>query len=69
MAGLLHTAAFLMLRSDYRKHLPGPFRRIRLKIEKNRRLFLDLFRSAIMNDLTMTFTSRLKMDARCANQQ
>ena len=23
----------------------------------------------ILNDLTMTFTSRLKMDAKCANQQ
>ena len=32
-------------------------------------LFLDIFSSAIMNDLIMTFTSRLKMDAKCANQQ
>ena len=31
--------------------------------------FFDIFSSAIMSDLTMTFTSRHKMDAKCANQQ
>ena len=49
-------------RSDYRKSLPGELIRIRLKIEQNCRLFLDIFSSAIMNDLFVTFTSRLKMD-------
>ena len=34
--------------------------------EKNR-LFFDIFSGAIMNDLTMTFTTRLKMDSKCAN--
>ena len=29
-------------------------------------MFLDIFSSAVMNDLTMTFTSRLQMDAKCA---
>ena len=29
----------------------------------------DIFSSAVMNDLTMTFTARLKMDAKCASQQ
>ena len=50
-------------RSDYRKYLPGQFIRIRLKIEQNCRLFLDIFISAIMNDLFKTCTSRLKVDA------
>ena len=50
-------------RSDYRKSLPGEFIRIRLKIEQNYRLFLDIFSSAINNDLFMTFISRLKVDA------
>ena len=49
--------------SDYRKSLPGDFMRIRVKIEQNCRLGLDIFISAIMNDLLMTFTSRLKVDA------
>ena len=49
--------------SDYRKSLPGQLIRIRLKIEQNCRLFLDIFSGAIMNDLFMTFTSRLKVDA------
>ena len=42
------------------------------KLSKNRqncRLCLDTFSSAIMNNFTMTFTSRLKMDANCASQQ
>ena len=50
----------------------NPFRvfiRIRLKIEQNYRLFLDIFFSAIMNDLFMTFISRLKVDAKCVYQQ
>ena len=55
--------------SDYRKYLPDQFIRIRLKIEQNCRLVLDIFSSAIMNDLFMTFTSRLKVDARCVYQQ
>ena len=55
--------------SDYRKYFPGQVIRIRLKIEKNSRSFLYIFNSAVMNDLTMTFTSRFKMDAKCANQQ
>ena len=54
---------FNMLWSDYRKYLPGQFIRIRLKIEQNYRLLLDSFSSAIMNDLSMTFTLRLKVDA------
>ena len=57
------------IRSDYRKSLPDYFIRIGLKIEQNCRLFLDIFGSAIMNDLFMTFTSRLKMDAKCVYQQ
>ena len=59
---------FVMWR-DYRKYLPGQVIRIRQKIKKKGRLFLNIFSSAIMNDLTMTFTSRLKMDAKYANQQ
>ena len=55
--------------SDYRKYLPGQFISIRLKIEQNCHLVLDIFSSAIMNDLTMTFTFKLKMDAKCADQQ
>ena len=55
--------------SDYRKSLPGQFVRIRLKIEQNCRLFWDIFVSAIMNDLFMAFTSRLKVDAKCVYQQ
>ena len=51
--------------SDYRKYLPGQFIRICLKIVQNCRLFLDIFSSAIMNDLSVTFTSRLKVDAKC----
>ena len=51
--------------SDYKKSLPGDFIRFRLKIKQNCRLFLDIFNSAIMNDLFMTFTSRLKVDAKC----
>ena len=59
----------ISLRSDYMKYLPSQVIRIRLKIEKNGRLFLDIFSSAIINDMTMTVTSRLKMDAKDANQQ
>ena len=55
--------------SNYRKSLPGQFIRIRLKIEQNCCLFLDIFSSAIINDLFMTFTSRLKVDAKCVYQQ
>ena len=58
-----------MRRSDYRKSLPDDFTKICLKIEQNCRLFLDLFSSAIMNDFFMTFTSRLKGDAKCVYQQ
>ena len=54
-------------RSDYRKSLPVDFIRIRLKIEQNCRLFLDNFSGAIMNDLFMTFTSGLKVDAKCVS--
>ena len=56
-------------RSDYRKSPLGEFIRISLKIEQNCRLFLDIFVSAIMNNLFMTFTSRLKVDAKCVYQQ
>ena len=56
-------------RSDYRKSLPGQVISFRPKIEKNCRLFWDFVSSAIMNDLTMTFTFRLKMNAKCTNQQ
>ena len=55
-------------RSDYRKYLPGQFIRNRLKIEQNCCLFWDIFSSAIMYDLFMTFTSRLKVDAKCVYQ-
>ena len=47
----------------------GDFIRNRLKIEQNYRLFWDIFFSAIMNDLFMTFISRLKVDAKCVYQQ
>ena len=50
----------------------GQVVRIRLKIvgeKKTCRLFGDILSSATLNDLTMTFTSRLKMDAKCADQQ
>ena len=43
--------------------LSGSVNKIRLKMEQNCRLFLDI------NDLTLTFTSRLKMDAKCAHQR
>ena len=43
----------------------GDFIRIRLKIEQNYRLYLDIFFSAIINDLFITFISRLKVDAKC----
>ena len=56
-------------RSDYRKSLLAEFIRIRLKIEQNCCLFWDIFSSAIMYDLFMTFTSRLKVDAKCVYQQ
>ena len=56
-------------RSDYRKSLPVQFIRIRLKVEQNCRLFLEFFSSAIMNDLFMMFTSRLKVNAKCVYQQ
>ena len=59
----------LVQRSDYWKSLPGDFIRICLKIEQNCRLFLDIFSSGIMNDLFMTFTSRLKVNAKCVYQQ
>ena len=55
--------------SDYRKSFLGNFIRICLKIEQNYGLFLDIFFSAIMNDLFMTFISRLKVDAKCVHQQ
>ena len=45
-----NTNAGFILWSDYRKSLPGQFIRIRLKIEQNCRLFLDIFVSAIIND-------------------
>ena len=54
---------------DYSKYLPGQVIRIRLKIDDNCRLFWTFLGRAIMNDLTMTFTSWLKMDAKCDNQQ
>ena len=56
-------------RSDYRKSLPGEFIKIRLKVEQNCCLFMDVFNSAVMNDLFMTFTSRLKVDVKCVYQQ
>ena len=58
-----------VLWSDYRKYLPGQLITVRLKIEQNCRLFLDIFSSATMNDLFMTVTSRLKVDAKCVYQQ
>ena len=51
--------------SDYRKSLPGQIIRIRLKSEQKCCLFLDILNSAIMNDLFMTFPSRLKVDDKC----
>ena len=56
-------------RSDYRKYRPGQFIRIRLKIEQNCGSFSDIFSSAIMNDLSMTFITRLNVDAKCVYQQ
>ena len=54
--------------SDFRKYLLGQFMRICLKIEQNCCLFFDIFSSGIMN-LSMIFTSRLKVDAKCVYQQ
>ena len=65
----IHLRRHLWMWSDYRKYLPGQVIRIRLKIEKSCRLFWDIFSSAVMNDLTETFTSRLKVDAKCVYQQ
>ena len=42
---------------------------IRLKIEQKCRLFLDIFSCAIINDLSITFTSRLKVDAKRVYQR
>ena len=65
-----NTSPLVVYRSNYRTSLPGDFIRIRLKIEQSSRLFFfDIFSSAIMNDLFMTFTSRLKVDAKCVYQQ
>ena len=62
----VHTGSWpSIMWSDYRKSLLGDLIRICLKIEQNCRLFLDIFNSTIMNDLFMTFTSRLKVDAKC----
>ena len=52
----------LAYRSDYGKYLPGQFVRNRPKIEQNCLLLWDIFSSAKVNDLFMTFTSRLKID-------
>ena len=54
---------------NYRKSLSGQLVRIRLKIEQKMSLVLDIFSSAIINDLFMTFTSRLKVDAKSVYQQ
>ena len=51
------------------QYLPGQFIRTCLKIEQNCHLFWDIFSSEIMNDLSMTFTCRLKVDAKCVYQQ
>ena len=59
---------YKQVRSDYRKSLPGELKRIRLKTEQNCRLFLDIFSSEIINDLFMTFTSRLKVEAKAYQQ-
>ena len=56
-------------RSNYSKYLPGDFIMIGLKIEQKCRLFLDIFVSAIINNLLMTFTFMLKVDAKCVYQQ
>ena len=49
-----------------------PFGWIYKNLSKNRAklslVFLDIFYSAIMNNLFMTFTSRLKVDAKCVYQ-
>ena len=47
----------------------GQFIRIRLKIDLNCRLFTDIFSSAVMNDLSVSFTPRLKVDVKCVYQQ
>ena len=62
-------AMYKQVRSDYRKSLPGEFIRIRLTMEQSCRLLLNIFSSAIMNELFTTFTSRLKVDAKCVYQQ
>ena len=59
----------MALWSDYRKSLPGQFISIHLKIEQNCRLCWDIFSSAIMSDLFMTLTSRLKVDVKHVYQQ
>ena len=66
---ILSTCLVVAIWSDYRKSLPGNFIRIRLKIEQNYRLYLDIFFSAIINDLFITFISRIKVDAKCVYQQ
>ena len=67
---LKSSKARFLLWSDYRKYLLGQIMRIHLKTEKNCHLFWEFFFcSTIMNDFTTTFTSRLNMDAKCANQQ
>ena len=68
LAGMLFTS-LCVLWSDYRKSPPGDFIRIRLKTEQNCRVSLDIVSDAIKNDLFMTFTSRLKADAKCVYQQ
>ena len=54
--------------SDYSKCLPILFYAESSKNRQNCRLCLDIFSSAIMHDLTMTLTSRLKIGTKYANQ-
>ena len=53
----------------FKHFLPRDFVRVSLKIEQNCRSFGDIFSGAIINNLFMTFTSRLKVDAKCVYQQ
>ena len=66
---LLALSCKASIRSGYRKSRPVELIIIRLKIEQNCRLFLDIFSGAIMNYLLMTFTFRLKVDAKCVYRQ
>ena len=66
---MCNEAAFSFLQVRLQEIPSGSIMTNRLKIVQNCRLFFDTFSSAMMTDLIMTFTFRIKMDAKCVNRQ